>query len=59
VPLCQLFLLSLSAGGWPSGRAQIQAAGWEVPMGIGLWNLGPGFGKVESLSAPWFWGLVL
>lgn len=36
----------MPGGGWAGGRVQVQAAGWEVPTGIGLCNLGPGFGKV-------------
>lgn len=38
--------VAVPGGGWAGGRVQVQAAGWEVPTGIGLCDLGPGFGKV-------------
>lgn len=38
--------VAVPGGGWAGGRVQVQAAGWEVPTGIGLCHLGPGFRQV-------------
>lgn len=38
--------VAVPGGGRAGGRVQVQAAGWEIPTGTGLCNLGPGFGKI-------------